>query len=59
MSDRGILDIAGTLPKFTIPKGKTLDDLINEAAEKSIGKEIRKYKIRRRKSGIFLRQRSG
>ncbi len=38
---RGILDIAGTLPKFTIPKGKTLDDLINEAHGEDIDEEIR------------------
>ncbi len=38
---RGILDIMGTLPKFTIPKGKTLDDLINEAHGEDIDEEIR------------------
>lgn len=38
---RGILDIAGTLGKFKIPKGKTLDDLINEAHEEGIGHDLR------------------
>lgn len=38
---RGILDIMGTLPKFTIPKGKTIDDLIHEAREEAVEKEIR------------------
>lgn len=38
---RGILDIMGTLPKFAIPKGKTLDDLINEAHGDDIDEEIR------------------
>lgn len=38
---RGILDIVGTLPKFTIPKGKTIDDLINEAHGEDTDEEIR------------------
>lgn len=38
---RGILDIMGTLPKFKIPKGKTIDDLIHEAREEAVEKEIR------------------
>lgn len=38
---RGILDIAGILPKFVIPKGKTIDDLIDEAHGEEIDEEIR------------------
>lgn len=38
---RGILDIMGTLPKFKIPKGKTVDDLINEAHGEDLDEEIR------------------
>lgn len=38
---KGILDIAGTLPKFVIPKGKTIDDLINETHGDDINEEIR------------------
>lgn len=38
---RGILDIAGTGGTFKIPKGKTLDDLINEAHEEGIGRDLR------------------
>lgn len=43
---RGILDFAGKLGKLKIPKGKTLDDLINEAAVEAasrggLGKNIR------------------
>lgn len=37
----GIADIAGTFGTFTIPKGKTLDDLINEAHEEGIGHDLR------------------
>lgn len=38
---RGILDIAGTLPTFKIPKGKTLEDMINEARDAYVRKAIR------------------
>jgi len=38
---RGILDIAGTLPKFTIPKGKTLEDIIEESRDEYFRKTFR------------------
>lgn len=38
---RGILDIAGKLPSFKIPKGKTIDDLINEARDEYYAKVVR------------------
>ena len=38
---KGILDIAGTLPKFKVPKGKTVDDLIHETQEAYAGKILR------------------
>lgn len=38
---RGILDIAGTLPKFTIPKGKTLEDMIDEARDEYFRETVR------------------
>lgn len=37
----GILDMVGIFPKFKIPKGKTLDDMIISAREEALGKEIR------------------
>lgn len=37
----GILDLVGTLPKLKIPKGKTVDDLINEARNEYFSKTIR------------------
>ena len=40
---RGILDLVGKLGKLKIPKGKTVDDLIHEAREAFIDKEIRRY----------------
>lgn len=50
MSNRGLLDIAGTLPKFHIPKGKTVDDLIHDAIGKTIEKEFLKTITKRNKS---------
>ncbi len=38
---RGILDIAGTLPKFKISKGKTVENLINEARDEIFRKTVR------------------
>lgn len=38
---RGILDVAGTLPKFKVPKGKTVEDLINEARDETFRKTVR------------------
>ena len=40
---RGILDLAGKLGKLTIPKGKTVDDLIHEARDHIYDKELRRY----------------
>lgn len=37
----GILKFAGKFGSFKIPKGKTIDDLINEAAIHYAGKEVR------------------
>ncbi|MBI2010542.1 MAG: transketolase family protein [Candidatus Chisholmbacteria bacterium] len=42
---RGILDLVGKMPKITIPKGKTVDDLIHEATgeiavRRNVGKNI-------------------
>ena len=33
---RGILDLTGSLPKVTVPKGKTVDDLIHKGREKAL-----------------------
>lgn len=38
---RGLLEFAGKLPPFKIPKNKTLDDLINETVIEYGGKNIR------------------
>lgn len=37
---RGILDLAGKLGKLKVPKGKTVDDLINEAAQEIAAKNV-------------------
>lgn len=38
---RGLLDFAGKFPPLKIPKGKTIDDLINEAVLEYGGEDIR------------------
>ena len=38
---RGILDLKGKMGKLKIPKGKTIDDLIHEAAEYYAARDVR------------------
>lgn len=38
---KGILEFAGKLPRFRIPQGKTIDDLIDQAREEYFGKSLR------------------
>lgn len=38
---RGILDLIGKLPSIKIPKGKTVDDMIHEAAVYYAGRDVR------------------
>lgn len=37
----GILELTGILGGLKIPKGKTVDDLINESKEDALGKDLR------------------
>lgn len=39
----GILSLVGKMPKIKITKGKTIDDLINEARDEYISQKFRGY----------------
>lgn len=38
---KGLLDLVGKMPKLRIPKGKTVDDLINDARDEYFRKTFR------------------
>lgn len=37
---KGILDLVGTMPSITIPKGKTVDDIISQARDEYFEKTV-------------------
>lgn len=39
----GILSLVGKMPKIKIPKGKTVDDVINDARDEYISQKFRGY----------------